>query len=171
MSRLYELAEEYRLLHELQDRTAEENEGIIPDDLSDRIDAAGKDFETKLINCGLAYKNILKEAGMVEEERKRMQARERTLKAKAEWLKKYIAAQVTSLPSFSTIVTPNVAIRTLPSKSTRLKEGVAPEDLPEVFKKITVEAKIKDLKDALKAKVGDADKYAEMVENTNVVIK
>lgn len=169
--RLYELAAEYRLLHELQDRVAEENEGVVPDDLSDRLDAVQGDFETKVVNCALAYKNMIREAEALEKERKEMQAREKAMKAKAEWLKKYIATQISSVPNFETIHDPKVAIRILPSKATVLKEGIIPKDLPDLFKKVTVEPKFKDLRDALKAGVGEADKYAELVENRNVVIK
>jgi hypothetical protein len=89
--KLYDVSTALESLIYAAKATAEENEGVIPDDLSDKIDALNEQKETMLFQIGRAYKNHLGEAEALKAEIKRLQSRAKAEERMADWLYGYVA--------------------------------------------------------------------------------
>jgi hypothetical protein len=90
MIKLYDIRAEYDSAMAYAREVAEQNEGVLPDDLSDMLDGLAEDMESKVLNCGAMYKNALASAEAIDSEIKRLTARKKALTGEAEWLKGYI---------------------------------------------------------------------------------
>lgn len=71
---------------------AEENEGVIPNDLSERIDTLEMQRDEKIANCARYYKNRASEADAVKAEIDRLTKRKRAADRAAEWMKLYLSS-------------------------------------------------------------------------------
>jgi hypothetical protein len=70
---------------------AEENQGVIPDDLSAELDAIEMTREQKIENVVKAYKNESALADMIKAEIKALQSRISSHESGSEWLKKWLS--------------------------------------------------------------------------------
>lgn len=161
---LYEVSSEYLQLIDEANTVAEENEGIIPDELSDKIDALTTVRTDKIKNCIHAYKNILAEADAIKNEKDALTAREKFLRRKTEWLEGYIRYNVLEGEVLSA---PTYEIKW--RKSTTI-EIIDIEKVPEEFLKITKEPIKKDIKQAIKDGE-DVSEYATVINHNNMSIK
>ena len=88
---LYDIDAIYQqILAEAKDR-AEENDGIIPDDISAKLDAVECTRDLKMENVVKAFKNEAALADMIRSELRALQQRIRSHDSAAEWLKKYLS--------------------------------------------------------------------------------
>jgi len=94
--KLYEIANIYSELMDRAFAEAEENEGVIDDELAEALEAVADQYQDKIHNCGLYYKNAIAEADAIKAEKDKLAAREKSARNRAEWIKKYIASCVQS---------------------------------------------------------------------------
>ena len=100
---LYDIDERYKLLLAQAKDEAERNEGIIPDTLSDQLDALEMTRDIKIENSIKYYKNESAVADMIAAEIDSLQQRQRQHKRTAEWMKYYLAqfVKVNEKPEYS----------------------------------------------------------------------
>ena len=89
-NRLYEIAPLIEQLMVEIENHAEENEGEMPLELCDALEALEMEREKKLINCSLLYKDLIGKASVIKDEAKRLQQRQKSLEKKAENLLNYV---------------------------------------------------------------------------------
>ncbi len=160
---LYVIKNEYDALMAQAEDYAAENEGVIPDDLSDRLDEIGECYQEKMENCGLIVKNCLVEAEAIRNEEKALAARRKSLENRAEWLKNYMSDNMDVGETFET---PKVKVSFRRSESVEITNADA---VPDDYCKITREVSKAAIKAAIKA--GSAVSGAQMVEKYNIQIK
>ena len=161
--RLYDLKAEYDLLILKVNQLAEENEGVIPDEMSEKLDQVSNDLEDKIINCGHAYKNYLAEAEGIDSEIKRLTGRKNTAKSTAEWLKKYMASCV---PAGYKYTSPTISIGWRNSKSVVIDNEA---EIPEEFFKVEKSPKKTEIKKAIESGFNISGAHIE--EKQNIQIK
>jgi hypothetical protein len=162
---LYEVASEYLQLLDEADLLAEDNEGVIPDEMSDRLDSLKATRDQKIKNCVHAFKNISAEAEAIGNEKKALALREKRLNTQAEWLKGYIRYNIKEKEVFST---PTFEIKWRKSSSVEITDlEKVPLDLCKEFVK---EPKLTEIKQAIKDGE-DTSAYARIVEKQNMGIK
>ena len=88
--KLYEIKSEYENLLQAAFDCAEENEGVIPDDLADALEAVGSTYEEKIHNCLLYYKNQDAEETAIKAEAQKLTARATAASKRKLWMKKYL---------------------------------------------------------------------------------
>lgn len=163
MLHLYEIRPEYDAAVSEALAYAEEHDGEIPTELSDKIDLLASTLEEKAIGAGHIIKNSKAEAEAIAEEIRRLQARKQTIMSIADSLKAYLERHI--IPGMK-INTPTVAISWRSSKETVIDDLGA---LPAEFQKITIEAKKKDIKDAIQR--GETIAGAHLENKNNLQIK
>ena len=85
---LYELSEAMRNFDlEIDEETGEILNG-------DELEMLQMDHRQKLINCVYYYKNVKAEADALKAEKQKLAERQRVAENKAEWMKRYIAADL-----------------------------------------------------------------------------
>jgi hypothetical protein len=89
---LYEIDGMYQSYLAQAKEEAEQNEGVIPDDLAAKLDAMEMTRDVKIENSVKYYKNENAIADMLDAEIKALQARARSHRGHAEWLKTYLSA-------------------------------------------------------------------------------
>ena len=91
MRSLYEITGEFAHLMHQAEATAAENEGLMPDDLADMLDALEMEKSEKVEKCAWYYKNQMAEADMIKSEVKGLVERARTAENRAQRIKTYLA--------------------------------------------------------------------------------
>ena len=89
--KLYEVSADLQLTIDTAMAIAEDNAGVIPDDLSAKIDALEIAKQGKILGLGRIYKNKSIEAEAISLEVKRLQKKIASLEKSAEWIKNYVA--------------------------------------------------------------------------------
>jgi hypothetical protein len=161
--KLYEIKREYDLLLAVAAEQAEANEGVIPDWLSDKLDAIEETLEGKISNCGAMYKNFSAEAEAIAAEIERLTARKKAAENQAKWLKGYIASCV---PAGSKISTPQCAVSWRKSEQVVIDSEIL---VPDEYCKIKREVSKTMVKDAIKA--NQVVLGAHIEEKQNIQIK
>ena len=161
--KLYELKAEYEILLQAAFDYAEENEGAIPDDLALYLESVGANYEEKIHNCLLYYKNQQAEADAINAEAKKLSARAKSASNRAEWMKKYLQSCCTEGVKCSF---PDAAISWRKSKSVDI---IDESKVPDEYCKIERTPKKKLIEAAIKA--GENIEYASIVEKKNLQIK
>lgn len=87
---LYEIDGMYQQALAEAKEQAEQNEGVIPDDLAMKLDALEMTRDIKIENSIKYYKNENAVADMLDAEIKSLQSRQRSHRSHADWLKKYL---------------------------------------------------------------------------------
>lgn len=160
---LYEINSAYQeALNEAME-AAEQNDGLIPDDLDDELEEIGIEREQKIQSCIGYYKNENAIADMLEAEIKALTARKHAHESHAEWMKNYLSKNVSQGEKFEYAIG---KISWRESESVRIVDETA---IPEEFIKIERSPKKKDIKDAIKK--GFAVTGAEIEKNQNIQIK
>jgi hypothetical protein len=160
---LYEVSAELEIALAKAAAIAEESEGVIPDSLSDEIDALQLERAGKLLACGRAYKNRDAEAEAIKAEAKRLTVRARVLENQTEWLKRYMQAHVIIGEKVS-----DEAVAISWRKSTAV-EILDPALIPDQYNRITVVPAKDEIKKALSA--GMVIAGAKLEERINLTIK
>jgi len=160
---LYAVKQEYDDLLRLVEDVAEGNDGVIPDELSDQLDAIEGEWRDKVTNCARAYKNMVAEAEAIRNEERTLATRRHSLENRAEWLKNYIGMNVTTGEAFSA---PSVDIKW---RKSEVVEILNADEIPNDYCKIVREPSKSAIKTALKA--GGAVAGATLVEKNNIQIK
>ena len=144
--KLYELNHEIAQIESKYMDFAESNEGDVTDfPMQAALDNLEGEREEKIINLALWFKNCGAEESAIAEERKKLQAREKTLKSRQDWLKTVLAHEV---KEGEKLKDPRVNISWKASEAVELT--VEPELLPLEYQKVKVEADKVALKKALK---------------------
>ena len=163
---LYAIKSEYDAILQLCNQHAEENNGEIPESLSDSLEAICDTLEEKAVNCALLVKNCLGEAEAIKCEEKRLAARRKIAENTAERVKTYLSAY---LPAGTKINEARVVIGWRKSEAVKINDGIA---VPREYCRIipeTVEPDKIALKSALKSGVEIAGVSIE--EKQNIQIK
>lgn len=162
---LHEVSGEYMRLMDEADAIAEDNDGIIPDDLSDKIDALGESRTEKIKNCVHFFKNLSAEADAIKNEKDALAAREKSLRRKVNWIEGYIRYNVREGELFSA---PTYAIKWRKSSAVEITNlDMVPLELCKEYIKEPVKTLIKQAE-----KDGeDISKYAAIVQHNNMQIK
>jgi len=142
--KLYEIKADYDILIQAALRTAEENDGVIPDDLSNKIDMLEGTLTDKAVSVGHIIKNARAEAEAIGNEIEALQARKHTADGLAESLKDYLARNI---PAGMKIETPTVAIGWRASSEVVVDNM---EQVPVEYQRVTIEARRVDIKAAWK---------------------
>ena len=120
----------------------------------------------KCINIGRYVKNLLGELSMVENERKSLQAREKTLKNKVDRLKKYLESY-----AYDQKFTDGTVKIQFQKQADELVIKKDISDIPSVFIRTKPEVKEVDKVELKKfLKLGNSVQYAEMVEREKKVV-
>lgn len=152
-------------LQELLDRAwaeAEENEGLIPDELSSEIDALEMAFMEKAEGTALVVKNYMSEAKAVREEAQNLLRRARSAENRGEWLKGYLGTLLRGRP----LKTPRAVVSWRKSVAVEIDDG-AP--LGVEYQRVKVEPDKTKIKDALKK--GVVVVGAKLVEHNNIQVR
>lgn len=142
---------------------AEQNEGVIPDNLDIELEQIGLKREEKIQASIGYYKNENAIADMLDAEIKALTTRKHAHESHAEWMKNYLSKNVSQGEKFEYAIG---KISWRKSESVRIVDETA---IPEEFIKIERSPKKKDIKDAIKK--GFAVTGAEIEENQNIQIK
>lgn len=89
---LYELTTEYERLQEMLETEAEENDGLVSDELLEALAAASDGIDDKVEACAKVVKNLEAERDAVDAEKARLKARGESLDKNIERLKKAVIA-------------------------------------------------------------------------------
>ena len=93
MAHLYEIVGEFLSIYNgMMDGDEEPNEDVLT-----RLDENTTKFANKVESCVRMVKNLQADQKGIEDERKRLQARERSIKNNVEWLKAYILDSMTDM--------------------------------------------------------------------------
>ena len=145
--KLYELNTEITSIESKLMAYAEEHEGDVTGfSLQDELDKLEGERNDKIINLALWFKNCGAEEKAIAEERKKLQAREKTLKDRQDWLKTVIAHEV---KEGEKLKDPRVNISWRASEAVDVT--IEPDLLPVEFQKVKTEADKTALKTALKS--------------------
>ena len=88
---LYEIDQQFKQLRDEANAIAEQNEGVIPDELAANIDKMEMLREVKIENCIKYYKNETAVANMIESELDALERRIESHENHALWMKNYLA--------------------------------------------------------------------------------
>jgi hypothetical protein len=160
---LYAIREDYEQLIEQAMAEAAENEGVISDALAEALEEVSESLESKIINCGHAYKNRLAEAEAISAEVKRLQARAKAANGAAEWLKRYIERNATAGTKFNYTT---ISIGWRKSQETVISDEAL---IPQEYCKIKVEPSKSLIKEAIVKGIDVPG--AQVVEKINIQIK
>jgi len=159
---LFEIDSIYRNVLDRAKAIAEENEGVIPDDLSAELDAIEMTREQKMENVVKAHKNESALADMIKDEIKTLQSRFASHENSAEWLKKWL----------SMFVSPGEKYEFGSGKiSWRKSSSVIVDEtqLPDEYFKVVRSPMKSEIKDAIKA--GATIQGVSIEEKQNIQIK
>jgi hypothetical protein len=162
---LHEVSGEYMRLMDEADAIAEENEGIIPDTLSDKIDALGETRTNKIKNCVHFFKNLSAEADAIKNEKDALAAREKSLRRKADWFEGYIRYNVREGELFSA---PTYAIKWRASSAVEITNL---DKVPLSLCKEIIKEPVKNLIKQAEKDGEDISEYAVIVHKKNMQIK
>ena len=84
---LYELTTEYERLQSMLETEAEENDGLVSDELLEALAAANEDIDNKVEACAKIVKNLEAERDAVDAERARLKSRSESLDRNIDRLK------------------------------------------------------------------------------------
>ena len=161
--KLFEIKSEYENLLQAAFDCAEESEGVIPDDLGNALESVEANYEEKIHNCLLYYKNQQAEADAINAEAKKLSARAKSASNRAEWMKKYLQSCCTEGVKCSF---PDAAISWRESTATEiLNENLIPQD----YHKISVSYDKTAIKKAINS--GVEVPGALIVKKQNIQIK
>lgn len=164
MLKLYEITEEMEALDGLVDSWASNHEGDITDfPLNEELERLEGERESKLLSLAVWVKNLESEADAFSPEIKRLQARQRALKNKAESIRNFIDYNLEEREKLS-----DTRAALSYRKSSQVIIDVLTEDLPAEVIKVSVTADKAAIKAVIKA--GDCH-YAHMQENFSLQIK
>jgi hypothetical protein len=161
---LYEINEQYQDILAAAMAAAEDNEGVIPDDLAAKLDAVEISRDLKLENCVKYYKNELAMAEVVAAEYKAFQVRMKRHDRAAEWMKNHIAV----------VLKPGErreygcgALSWRRSQSVDIQVPI--EQLPQEYTKYEITARKAEIKEALKS--GEAVNGCVLLDKINLQIQ
>ena len=161
--KLYEIKTEYEQLLQAAFDYAEENEGVIPDDLALALNSVEASYEEKIHNCLLYYKNQDAEETAIKAEAQKLAARATAAGKRKLWMKKYLQSCCAAGVKCSF---PDAAISWRKSKSVDI---IDESKVPDEYCKIERTPKKKLIEAAIKA--GENIEYASIVEKLNLQIK
>lgn len=92
--KLYEIHEQMRLKVDEAFYEAEENEGVISEELSSQLDSIEMAMHDKIVNVGCFIKGLKAESKAIKDEASVLTARSRAIENKSEWLKEYLKSFV-----------------------------------------------------------------------------
>lgn len=84
---LYELTAEYAKIQEMLETEAEENDGLVSDELLEALTAASDDIDRKVEACAKVVRNLEAERDAVDAEKARLKARSESLDKNIDRLK------------------------------------------------------------------------------------
>ena len=90
--KLYELAENYAEVQRMMDDPEADLDAV-----KDTLDALSEAFDEKVDQLASMYKDFVSDAAALDEESKKLKQRADNKKKRAEWIKGYIQAQMTSM--------------------------------------------------------------------------
>ena len=163
--KLYELNHEIAQIESQYMDFAESNEGDVTDfPMQAALDNLEGEREEKIINLALWFKNCGAEESAIAEERKKLQAREKTLKSRQDWLKTILAHEV---KEGEKLKDPRVNISWRASESVEVT--IEPDLLPTEYQSIKVSADKTALKTALKSGISVVG--ATLLSRQNLQVK
>ena len=159
---LYEIKGDYEIILEQAFAEAEENDGVISDELSFALDEICQTYEDKIISCGLMYKNFIANAEAIKTEKIKLEKRQKIELKKAEWLEKYITS---SVPQGYKLNNPKITIGFRKSK-----QVIIPDEslVPDKYCKIERKPIKSDIKKLITSGCCD---FAQIIEKENIQIK
>lgn len=147
---------------------AEENEGVLPDYVSEFLDNLEGEREDKAVNIACAYKDLNSFVDDIATEQKRLKKLKAQYVNEAERVKTYLSMFI---DNGEKIKDPRASISWRKSTSLLVDENLDPKTLPEEYQKIKVEVNKTELTKAIKAGDDDAMKLGELVTKSNIQIK
>jgi hypothetical protein len=163
MANLYEIT---RTIESLLERAIGAGGEVLDEQLDAELDALNADRDKRALDIACAVIDYDAEGEKIEERAKELQAWAKSLYAKAERLRQYIAANV---PEGHKVQDDRVRIGWRKSEACVLDVDVSM--LPARFQRVSVAAAISELKDALKSGSEDAAKVAHLETRQHVQVK
>lgn len=141
-------------------------DGEIPPEAFEQLDALLAEQADREESLGLFYKNLMSDAGAIDDEVKRLKERSDRLKKRADGVKQYLARRLDGRK----IETPRLVISWRKSKSVIIDEGMSVFNLPEDYIRYSEPTPDKTkLKQAIES--GEVIQGVSIVENNNMSIK
>jgi hypothetical protein len=163
--KLYELTAELEQARTELEAWAEEHEGDIsecPALLS--LELAESDIEDKALNIACLVKDWSAQADAISVEKKRLEQREKVLKNRSDYLKRYLSKNIPEGKKFE-----NARAVISWRKSNALLVDIPPEELPEQYQKVKTEADKTGIKAAIKS--GEEIQGCTLETRHNIQIK
>lgn len=160
---LYEIDSEIVSINQKIEQYAMENDGLIPPDLDQMLEGLQMDREKKIGNIARYLKNVKADETAIENEIAALTAKKKAISNKVESVKKFLSYAVGVGNVFKD---PTVSIYWKETVSTVVDD---PKVLPLEYQRITVEAKSKEIKDAIQ--VGNNISGAFLVSKQSMVMR
>jgi len=162
--RLYEIAVEISEILDLAYEEAENNNGEIPDNLSNRIDGLEIERDRILDYFSSEYVSLIAESDAYKEEKDKLDRWKKSVDNRANWIKSYIESVIDEGEKWS-----NSRHKISWRGSERVVLNGDINDIDDEFKKTTAELRKSDVKKAIKA--GYSVGNCEIVKTKNIQIK
>lgn len=161
--KLYEIKAGLEELLDTATVEAEENEGVISDELSLEIDELYEDFNEKVLDIARYIKSVSAEAEAIKKEKLVLASRQQMCENTAKRLKKYLSGQI----DVNTKIKDSTAMVSFRSSSSvNIIDG---SKMPESCFKVVKTPILTEIKGLIK--LGGLDGIAEMKKNYNIQIK
>lgn len=132
---LYQLNNELFLAEQMLEEWAEEHEGDITDfPLNEELDKLEMDRDTKALNVGVWYKNLLAQAEAIKDEVRVLSRRKQTMENAAARMKLYLQDNV---PQGIKLENSRCKISWRKNTAVALPEGITPEELKKLSPSLT----------------------------------
>jgi hypothetical protein len=163
MLKTHEVTREIETLDSMIIQYMNENEGEFPEFIEDELEKLTEKREQKLLNLAAWHKDLLAEANTYPKEIKRLQAEQKTLNNKAEWVKNYIDLNMAEGEEFK-----NIHAKLSYRKSTQVVLDVPVEDLPPEVVKISIAPDKVAIKKVIKNSSDCDYAHIETFQNLNI---
>lgn len=166
---LYELTTEYEQIQELLETEAEANDGIVSDELMERLTAVSDGIDGKVEACAKVVRNLEAERDAVKAEMERLDARSTSLERNIERLKKAVIAAMERSGKAKV----KTALFTIWTKETPSVKFEDETKLPRDFCKTEVVTKYKPDRVAMRKYIQEGGEIpgVELVWNTSLQIR
>jgi len=161
---LYKIDESYNNVLAEALQIAEENNGVVPDDLAAKLDALEMARDIKIENCVKFYKNETALAAMIEQELDALERRIKSHKSKSEWMKNYLSKSITPGQKFE------YSCGKISWRESTATEIINESLLPEKCFKVEKKAILGEVKKCIEEKTID-ESIAKIVKRNNIQIK
>jgi len=130
MSALYEISDAYREVAELD---------IPMEAVTDTLESIEGEFKAKAVNVARVIRNIEGQAGLIEQEIGRLEARKKAMDERAKWLRDYLQGNM-SVIGLTAIDDPIIPIKVVKNPPAVIIDNE--ESIPEDYKELVINTKI-----------------------------